>query len=430
MGLLRLGYIRVSTSSGEQLSALENQRTRVAATGVDEIIQDVQSGRETDRTGYQHLLEQISTGKVSELVITRIDRLGRDAADTDCAIAFCAKHGVKLTALDGGTIESETPAGFVMSRILTTLAEMESRMLSQRIRAGLTAARQKHRPLRGRAPWGYRVNADKSALEPDPIEWPRATAFLATLASCNWRMNTALTRWDQEGRGDIPLHSCRAVRAWLLNPVLRGGLGYRQQANHVFAETVWDTHPALIPHSSFSTITHQLDANRRNWGHNSQRPPHLLTSLCHCGHCQKTMCYAGSRRIPSLLCKTRGCPQQYKSTRESIIRAAIIAALTTRAAELTHAIATEPPELQQLRDSIAQLQALNDPDLAGAIEAKQRRMQELHNAATPNPHQIALLSEPRTWSHLSDDELREVFLELVVRVEIRHQQVARVTLHI
>lgn len=430
MGLLRLGYVRVSTSSGEQLSALENQRSRIQATGVDEIIQDIQSGRETDRTGYQHLLEQISARRVSELVITRIDRLGRDAADTDCAIAFCAKHKVKLTALDGGTIESETPAGFVMSRILTTLAEMESRMLSQRIRAGLTAARHKHRPLRGRAPWGYRVNADKSALEPDPVEWPRATAFLATLAACNWRMNTALTNWQREGRGDIPLHSCRAVRAWLLNPILRGGLGYNQQPNHVFAEIVWDTHPPLIPRSAFSTITHQLDANRRNWGQNSERIPRLLTSLCRCGHCSKTMCYAGGRQIPSVLCKTRGCPQQYKSTHESVVRAAIISALTGRATQLTHAIATEPPEVQQLRDSIAQLQSLNDPDLTPAIEAKQQRMQDLHNSATPSPHQIALLSEPRTWSHLSDDQLREVFVELVERVEIRDQQVVRVLLHI
>lgn len=430
MGLLRLGYIRVSTSSGEQLSALENQRARIQAAGVDEIIQDIQSGRETDRTGYQHLLEQISSRRVSELVITRIDRLGRDASDTDCAIAFCAKHGVKLTALDGGTIESETPAGFVMSRILTTLAEMESRMLSQRIRAGLTAGRTKHRPLRGRAPWGYRLTADKSALEPDPQEWPRATAFLATLASCNWRMNRAVDRWYAEGRGPIPLNSSNAVRAWLLNPVLRGGLGYTKNAKHAYAQIIWDTQPALIPPSTFPAITHQLEANRRNWGQNVDRAPRLLTSLCRCTTCGLSMGYAGSRRIPAVICNNRACTSRYRSTPESVIRAAIIAALTGRAAALTNLIATEPPEIQQLRDSIAQLQALNDPDLTAAIEAKQQRMQDLHTAATPSPHQISLLSEPRTWSHLSDDQLREVFVELVERVELRDQQVIRVVLRI
>lgn len=430
MGLIRLGYIRVSTSSGEQLSALENQRTRIEAAGVDQIIQDIQSGRETDRTGYQHLLEQISARRVSELVITRIDRLGRDAADTDCAIAFCAKHNVKLTALDGGTIESETPAGFVMSRILTTLAEMESRMLSQRIRAGLTAARQKRRPLRGRPPWGYRTNADKSALEPHPTEWPRATAFLATLASCNWRMNTALTDWERQGGGDIPLHSCRAVRAWLLNPVLRGGLGYNQKPNHVFAELVWDTHPALIPHSAFSTITHQLDENRRNWGYNNQRTPRLLTSLCRCGHCHKTMCYAGGRQIPSVLCKTRGCPQQYKSTHESVVREAILKALQDRAEALSSLIAVEDPEITLLRDAIARLESLDDADLADAIRLKKEKLAAMQHRNTPDPSTIEVLSRPSTLARLTDEELRLLFAQLVASVELKDQAVSRVLLQI
>ncbi|MEN9861468.1 MAG: nifH element site-specific recombinase, partial [Cyanobacteriota bacterium] len=236
MGLKpRVGYIRVSTAKGEQLSALENQRARVQATGVERILEDVQSGRETDRAGYLELLALIESRRISEVVITRVDRLGRDAADVDAAIAFAAKRGVKLTAIDGGVIESETPQGFVMSRIMTTMAEMESRMLSQRIKAGLREGRKRRLPLRGRAPWGYRINAQRTALEPDPVEWPRAEQFLALLQSSKWRMNTALDRWDAEGRGDIPLHSCRAVRAWLVNPILRGGLGYQQQANHTYA---------------------------------------------------------------------------------------------------------------------------------------------------------------------------------------------------
>ncbi len=431
MGLKpRVGYIRVSTAKGEQLSALENQRARVQATGVEQIIEDVQSGRESDRAGYLELLALIETRRVSEVVITRVDRLGRDAADVDAAIAFAAKRGVKLTAIDGGTIESETPQGFVMSRIMTTMAEMESRMLSQRIKAGLREGRKRRLPLRGRAPWGYRINAQRTALEPDPVEWPRAEQFLAVLRTTNWRMNTALDRWAAEGRGDIPLHSCRAVRAWLVNPILRGGLGYQQQPNHRYAVEVWDTHLALVSHAEYEGFTAQLEENRRMWGHNSTIIPRLLTSLCRCGHCGKAMSYAGGRSVPSVLCKTRGCAQQYKSTRESVIRDAVLVAISGRAESLATLIAEEPPEAQVLRDAIQRLEALNDPDLADAISAKRERLAQVHQRDPVDPQLLELLSRPRTLSHLAPERLRALFQQLVAQIEIRDQQVAQVQLRI
>lgn len=427
---LRVGYIRVSTSSGEQLSALENQRSRVQATGVERIIQDIQSGRESDRAGYLELLDLVDRRRVAEVVITRVDRLGRDAADVDAAIAFAAKRGVRIVAIDGGTIESETPQGFVMSRIMTTMAEMESRMLSQRIRAGLREGRKKRLPLRGRAPWGYRINVDKTAIEPDPAEWHRAQAFLRTLQENNWRMNTSLTVWAKQGQGSIPINSCNSVRAWLLNPILRGGIGYNQQPNHLFEEIVWDTHQPLITHAEFDRFINQLDANRRMWGTNCEKISRLLTSLCRCGHCGKSMSYAGGRVIPSVLCKVRGCPQQYKSTHESVIRDHIIKALSKRATALSGLIATEPPEAQALRDAIKRLEQLNDPDLEDAIQVKKDKLQSLHKQEQVDPQLLEMLKRPRTLEHLDNEQLRLLFQQLVARVEVRDQAVARVQLRI
>ena len=429
MGLLpRIGYIRVSTAKGEQLGALENQRARVAATGVAEILQDVQSGTDSDRAGYLELLSRIELRKVSEVVITRVDRLGRDAADVDAAIAFAAKRGVKITAIDGGTIESETPQGFVMSRIMTTMAEMESRMLSQRIHAGLREGRKRHRPLRGRAPWGYQVNAQRDALEPEPVQWPRAETFLDTLRSTQWRMSTALDKWAAEGRGALPLNSSRAVRAWLVNPVIRGGLGYHQQKNHTYREVVWDTHPALLSHEEYEGVTYQLEENRRMWGHNSDVVPRLLTSLCQCGECHKGMSYAGGRTIRSLICKTRNCPQQYKSTHESVIRDCVLAELARRAQDLANLITEEPPEAQLLRDSIQSLEALSDPDLEDAIKAKRYKLQQLHHQKPVNLQVINALCRPTTLAQLDPEELRLLFQQLVKCIEVKSQAVSRIQL--
>lgn len=428
MSLLRIGYIRVSTGSGEQLAALDNQRSRIAGVGVDRIIEDVQSGLEQDREGYLELLDLIDKRRVAEVVITRVDRLGRDAAETDAAIAFATQRGVRITALDGGEIETQTPGGFVMARILTTLAEMESRMLSQRIRAGLAERRKKHFPLRGRAPWGYQISADRTRFEPHPVEWARAKAFLQTLERLDWRMNTALDVWQAGGRGAIPLNSCRSVRAWLMNPVLQGGTGYHQVANHRYEEVVWGTHQPLIPRESFEAIERQLELNRRYWGHNVTIRPRLLTGLCKCTSCGRRMVYAGGRTIPSMLCKTRGCDQRYRSTHEALIRQAINRALCARAHAIASAVAEEPPELEELRLSVAQLEALNDPELAEVIAAKRARMQKLHNRPAVNQELAAQLRQGKFWESYTDPELMELYQLLVKEVQVTRQQVSQVLL--
>ena len=429
MRKLRLGYARVSKSSGEQLSALSNQRARLMAAGVDEIVEDVQSGLESDRTGYLELLQRVASGKVSEVVVTRVDRLGRNAADTDTAIAFCAKRGVTLTALDGGVIESETPGGFLMSRVLTSLVEMESRMLSLRIKAGLAEARKAHRPLRGRAPWGYRISTDKSRFEPHPTEWDRAQAFLALMRSMGWRMEPALRRWLAEGRGDTPLHSCRAVRAWLMNPVLRGGTGYQQQKNHVYAEVIWGTHEALLPPEEWEAVLLQLEQNRRFWGSNAHRKPRVLTGLCHCKDCGRSMVYAPApRRIPSLLCKHLGCPQRYKSIHESVVVQAINQALSDHAVQLGAVVSEEPQEIQELRRQIAYLQAMADPDLGEAIQAKEHRLQALSLAPAIDSALVASMQDPHFFQKLSQEDLRSLYQQLVTSVEIRNKAVLAVHL--
>ena len=425
----RVGYIRVSTTKNEQLSALEDQRSVIQKAGADEIIQDIQSGRDTDRDGYQRLLGMIAVKAVDEILIARVDRLGRDAADTDAAIALAAHRGVTITALEGGKIESETTGGFIMSRMLTTFAEAESRMLSSRIRAGLTEKRLKHRPCRGRAPWGYRKSPDGSTLEPDPVEWPRAQAFLELLVLCKWRMNTALDQWAAQGRGDIPLHSCRAVKAWLTNPILRGGLGYHQQSNHVFAQIVWNTHPALLSPDAYIAFTEALSQNRRMWGKQANKTPRLLTGLCRCGHCGKAMSYAGGRTIPSILCRERGCVQRYKSTHESLIAGAITHTISAHIHEvLRSAPRAETPEIASLQADIASLESRNDPDLASAIEAKRQRLAALRSAPTVDLDTLRALSQPRAFEHATYEELRAIFVQCVSMVVVTKQAVDQVVL--
>ena len=88
---MRIGYCRVSTSSGEQLSALESQIARIENAGVTRVITDIESGLSNEREGMNELLALIDSKKVSEVIATRVDRLGRDASATDALILLAGR---------------------------------------------------------------------------------------------------------------------------------------------------------------------------------------------------------------------------------------------------------------------------------------------------------------------------------------------------
>ena len=92
---LKVGYCRVSTSTGEQLSALKSQVARIETAGVDRIICDTESGLSNEREGMNELLTLIDSRQVEEVLVTRVDRLGRDASATDSLIVLAGKRGVK-----------------------------------------------------------------------------------------------------------------------------------------------------------------------------------------------------------------------------------------------------------------------------------------------------------------------------------------------
>lgn len=426
----RVGYLRVSKDAPQQLAALDNQRSRIQATGVDRIIEDVESGLSQDRPGYLELLRLIDTKSIKEVVCTRVDRLGRDAAATDALIAIAAMRGVAITCLDGGTVESSTPQGFLLSRIATSMAEVESRMLSLRVKAGLAEGRRKGRPMRGQSPWGYQVNSARDALEPHPIEFERAREFLAVLKEGDWRVNTALDLWQKRNKGWLPLGSNRAVHNWLVNPVLRGGLGYGHNSDGSWSEIIWDRHQRLITHSEYLIIERQRLDNRRRWGYSCKCKPRPLTGLCVCNGCGRKMTYAGKPPRTSIMCKTRECPQRYKGTREELIRKHVNLTLLSRNNQINAVPASESLEAVALKKQIAVLTKQNDPDLTQAISLKQKRLAVIEEQIKEGSKSLAIFKKPQELDELETSELRELYLTFVKQIDVKEQAIENVLLSI
>lgn len=427
MDRLVVGYCRVSTASTEQQQALPVQRSNVERQGCALILSDVESGLEIERPGYQELRRLVAAGLVSEVIATEFSRLGRDALEADAFIKLCDSHQVVVRTISDGVLTLATPDALVMTRLKGSMAQAESMRLSIRINRGLEEGRRLRKPMR-KPCWGYRLRSDRMAFEPDPDAWPLAERFIAQLQGSGWRLQAALHR----SRAWVPFRSCRGVRAWLLNPTLRGGIGYHQGANHTYGEIHWNCHQALLSHGQFADFERHAEQNRRIWGINRTTIPRPLTSLCVCAECGCVLKYISGRTIPSLRCSGVLCSQLYKGTREAVIVRYLTQALSTRAAQKLAAMVEqgEPLEARELRRAIAKLESMGDPELAGVIEGKRHRLELLLSQPPADAELVQRIADPAWFDHASRDELRQILQATVERVVITKQAPSAVYLRI
>lgn len=75
------------------------------------------------------------------VVVWRIDRLGRSLLDVLNTVTLLRGQGVKIRSVSDG-IDPETTSGRMMLGMLATLAEYERELITERVNAGIAAAKQ------------------------------------------------------------------------------------------------------------------------------------------------------------------------------------------------------------------------------------------------------------------------------------------------
>ena len=133
-------YRRVS-SKQQDLRSQEPDLKRWAEAQSDPIrwYSDHYSGRTMNRPGWSMLERDILAGKVSKVVVWRLDRLGRTARGLTALFEELRERGVSLVSLKDG-LDLSTPAGRMMANVLASMAQFETEIRAERILAGQAAA--------------------------------------------------------------------------------------------------------------------------------------------------------------------------------------------------------------------------------------------------------------------------------------------------
>lgn len=140
-------YSRVSTV--DQLT--ENQRGEIEAAGYvvephrfveEQISGSVAAGQ---RPGFVKLLEKLERGDT--LVVTKLDRLGRDSIDVQQTVERFVSGGIRLVVLQLGNLDLTSPAGELMVKMLAAVADFERALIVERTQAGLARAKAEGKKL-------------------------------------------------------------------------------------------------------------------------------------------------------------------------------------------------------------------------------------------------------------------------------------------
>lgn len=144
-------YCRVSTAD----QTTENQKLEIKAAGfaieARRLIEENISGSVAakERPGFIKLVDRLESGDV--LVVTKLDRLGRNAMDVRATVEQLATCGVRVHCLALGGVDLTSPAGKMTMQVIAAVAEFERDLLIERTQSGIDRAKAEGKQF-GRPP--------------------------------------------------------------------------------------------------------------------------------------------------------------------------------------------------------------------------------------------------------------------------------------
>lgn len=134
-------YCRVSTA--EQTPDNQLHEIQAAGFAIDprRVVMETVSGSTAamERAGFKRLVDKLEWEDV--LIVTKLDRLGRNAMDVRATVEALADEQVRVHCLALGGVDLTSAAGKMTMGVIAAVAEFERDLLIERTQAGLVRAK-------------------------------------------------------------------------------------------------------------------------------------------------------------------------------------------------------------------------------------------------------------------------------------------------
>ena len=309
-------YTRVSTAMQIDGYSLEAQKARMKAFSdfnsyeiVGEYEDAGKSGKSIEgRIQFNQMMEDIKSGKdgVSFVLVFKLSRFGRNAADVLSTLQVMQDFGVNLICVEDG-IDSSKDAGKLMISVLSAVAEIERENIRVQTMEGRIQKAREGRWNGGFAPYGYRLVDGKLVINEEEAEAIRiifeqyTTTDTGANGIAKYLENHGI-RKIQRQNGKNPLFDAHLIRLILRNPVYCGKIAYGrrrtekvhgtrndyrlvEQENYLLVDGI---HEGLVSEEVWQTAQVKLLAQAKKYEHvnrSQNERTHLLTGIVKCPAC-------------------------------------------------------------------------------------------------------------------------------------------------
>ncbi|APZ95883.1 recombinase family protein [Fuerstiella marisgermanici] len=147
-------YLRVSSRQQDTASQKPDldRWVRGYADGRDVIYyEDSFSGKTMNRPAWTRLMKAVHAGDIEQIVVWRLDRLGRTAKGLTSLFDELPQRNVGLVSIKDG-LDLNTAAGRLMANVLASVAQYETEIRAERVHAGQQRARAQGKTWGGSQP--------------------------------------------------------------------------------------------------------------------------------------------------------------------------------------------------------------------------------------------------------------------------------------
>src|SRR5205809_922837 len=131
------------------------------------------SGASLDRPALQKLLADVRAGKITIVVVYKVDRLTRSLADFAKLVELFDEHGVSFVSITQ-SFNTTSSMGRLTLNVLLSFAQFEREVIGERVRDKIAASKRKGIWVGGPVPLGYASVDKKLVVVPEEAETVRA----------------------------------------------------------------------------------------------------------------------------------------------------------------------------------------------------------------------------------------------------------------
>ena len=114
------------------------------------------SGGNIDRDGFQKMMRKIEQGKISKVIVYRLDRISRSLADFVSILGTFKEYGVEFVSTQEA-FDTGSPYGELIVKILAVFAEFERQSIIQRVTQAYEHRSEMGFYMGGRKPYGFEL---------------------------------------------------------------------------------------------------------------------------------------------------------------------------------------------------------------------------------------------------------------------------------